>query len=54
MKWLKYLLCVLFLASLVTTVPCGCGGGGEATKIDASEYEPMDEEGEEEEEDLED
>jgi hypothetical protein len=27
MKWLKLLLCVLFLATMVS-VPTGCGGGG--------------------------
>jgi len=48
MKCLNYLLCVLFLAAAVVTIPCGCGPG-EATKIDAENYTVEDEEGESEE-----
>jgi hypothetical protein len=47
MKCLKFLLCFAFLFAVLTvTVPTGCSNK-EATKIDASKYEPDDEEGEE-------
>ncbi len=38
MKCLKCFLCMVFLASVVMVVPCGCSSN-EATKIDASQYE---------------
>jgi len=46
MKCLKYLLCVVFMAAVVVTVPIGCGPG-EATKIEVDDHTVQDEAGEE-------